>query len=162
MTDLTILATGSDLIRDEVRGTEPATRELIMGTREEIHVLAYTVSTEGMHIINLLETGLRRGLRICLVVNKMHEKDRTVVDALLGLNRKYSRLVLGDFHDPGGRDLHAKVLVADREAAIIGSANMSWRGMSGNYEIGVLIRDKSCWKLADMIDGLAEKFKVRK
>ena len=162
MTDLTILATGSDLIEGEVRGTESATRELIVGAREEIHVLAYTISAEGMRIVNMLEEGLRRGVRVRLVVNKLHEKEGAVVDSLLVLNRRYARLGLGDFSDPGGRDLHAKVIVVDREAAIIGSANLSYRGMSGNYEIGVLIRDRSCWKLAEMIDGLAEKFKVGK
>ena len=31
MTELTILATGGDLIRGEVRGTGPAVRELVRG-----------------------------------------------------------------------------------------------------------------------------------
>lgn len=162
MTQLTILATGGDLVSGEVRGTGPAVRELISGATQEIHVLAYTISTDGMRIVNLLEDGLRRGVRISLVVNKMHEMGGPVADALLSLNRKYNRFVLGSFVDPNGWDLHAKVLVADRETAIIGSANMSRRGMVENIEIGVLIRDRSCWKLAEMIDGLAERFSVPK
>ena len=162
MMDLTIVATGSDLVGGGVRGTEPAVRELIHKARDEIHVLAYTISSEGMRIVDLLESGLQRGVRVCLVVNKMDEKDQSVADSLRAMNKKYGHFVLGNFLDPRGRDLHAKVLVADREAAIVGSANMSWRGMSKNYEIGVLIKDKSCWKLATMIDGLARKFAVPK
>lgn len=162
MTELTILATGGDLVRGEVRGTGPAMRELIRGATREIHVLAYAISAEGMRVVDLLEEGLGRGVRVSLVVNKMHEMSGPVADALLTLNGKYNRLVLGSFVDPGGWDLHAKVLVADREAAIIGSANMSRRGMAENIEIGVLIRDRSCWKLAEMIDGLAERFRIPK
>ena len=125
-------------------------------------MLAYAISTEGMRVVDLLEDGLRRGVRVSLVVNKMHRQDGSVEDALLTLNRRYNRLVLASFTDPSGWDLHAKVLVADREAAIIGSANMSRRGMAENIEIGVLIRDRSCWKLAEMIDGLAERFRIPK
>ena len=97
-----------------------------------------------------------------LVVNRVHEMGGPAAHALLDLNRRHDRFTLGSFADPGGGDLHAKVLVADREAAVIGSANMSRRGMAGNIEIGVLIRDGSCWKLADMIDGMADRFAVPK
>lgn len=162
MTDLTILATGSELIEGEVRGTESVIRNIVKNASEEVHILAYTVSAEGMHIVGLLEAGLKRGIRVVLVINRLYEKNSGVVGSLLEMNRKYGRLVLADFCDPDGRDLHAKVLVADREVAVIGSANLSRRGMSSNYEVGVLIRDRSCWKLADMIDRLAEKFTVAK
>ena len=162
MTNLTILATGSDLLGDGVRGTEPVVREVIRGASREIHMLAYSISAGGMLVVDLLEEALGRGVRVVLVVNRIHGLDGPAANALLDLNRRYGRLALGSFTDPGGRDLHAKVLVADRESAIIGSANMSRRGMAGNIEIGVLIRDGSCWKLADMIDGLAGRFAVPK
>ncbi len=42
-------------------------------------------------------------------------------------------------HVPG---LHAKVYVADRQAAIVTSANLTQGGLSGNREYGVLLKDE--------------------
>ena len=162
MTNLTILATGPDLLGDGVRGTEPVVCEMIRGASREIHMMAYSISAGGMHIVDLLEEALDRGVRVVLVVNRIHEMDGPAANTLLDLNRRHGHFILGSFTDPDGGDLHAKVLVADREAAVIGSANVSRRGMAGNIEIGVLIRDGSCWKLADMTDGLAGRFAVPK
>ena len=68
--------------------------------------------------------------------------------------------LLCDFNDPNGWDLHAKVLIQDRRTAVIGSANISWRGMEKNIEISVLIRDGSAWRLASIIDEISIKTKV--
>ncbi|GAA1340725.1 hypothetical protein GCM10009647_084430 [Streptomyces sanglieri] len=55
---------------------------------------------------------------------------------------------LGDqvriWHRAGGTDhtsLHAKVIAADRHTALLGSANLTGRGLSRNVEIGVILRD---------------------
>lgn len=37
--------------------------------------------------------------------------------------------------------LHAKVIAADRHTALLGSANLTGRGLSRNVEIGVILRD---------------------
>jgi cardiolipin synthase len=54
------------------------------------------------------------------------------------------------------QQLHAKVIVVDRNKAVIGSANFSWNGMYGNYEIGLLLKGQHAWKLAKVIDVLSE------
>jgi phosphatidylserine/phosphatidylglycerophosphate/cardiolipin synthase-like enzyme len=46
-------------------------------------------------------------------------------------------------HRPGGRAaLHAKVLIADGETALLTSANFTDRGLADNLEIGLLVRDR--------------------
>ncbi|WP_406013632.1 DISARM system phospholipase D-like protein DrmC [Streptomyces sp. NBC_00984] len=48
------------------------------------------------------------------------------------------------WHRAGGADhtsLHAKVIAADRHTALLGSANLTSRGLSRNVEIGVVLRD---------------------
>lgn len=53
--------------------------------------------------------------------------------------------------------LHAKVLVADRKSAVVGSANLSWGGMVTNNEVALLVQDNSAWTLASLIDRLASQ-----
>jgi phosphatidylserine/phosphatidylglycerophosphate/cardiolipin synthase-like enzyme len=53
------------------------------------------------------------------------------------------------------KQVHGKVIVVDRKKAVIGSANFTWSGMYGNYEIGVMVYDRQDWKLAKVIDILS-------
>ncbi len=45
-----------------------------------------------------------------------------------------------------------KVLVTDRRKAVIGSANMTWKGMVENNELGLLIEGETPEKLALLIE----------
>ena len=160
MSESTILATKTDMIGGGVRGTGPAIRELIEEAKDEIHILAYSMTEEAVSFIRLLESGLDRGLRVVLVINRLGGQNGRVAAILHSMNRRYGRFTLGDFDDPDGWDLHAKVLVQDRRAAVIGSANISWRGMEKNIEIGILVRDGSAWRLSSIIDDLAARTRV--
>ena len=160
MNESQILATGTSMIGDGVRGTGSAIRDLIEEAEDEIHILAYAMTEEAVPIIRLLESGLERGLKIVLVINKLDNQNRRVVAMLRSMNKKYGRFTLGNFNDPDGWDLHAKVMVQDRRAAVIGSANISWRGMEKNIEIGILVMDGSAWRLSSIIDNLAAGTRV--
>ena len=160
MTESQILATGAGMIGGGIRGTGSAIRELIEEAESEIHILAYAMTEEAIPIIRLLESGLERGLGIALVINRLDGQDRRIAAMLRSMNRRHGGFTLGSFEDPGGWDLHAKVLVQDRRTAVIGSANISWRGMEKNIEIGVLVRDGSAWRLSSVIDDLAARTRV--
>ena len=160
MSESQILATRASMIGGGVRGTGPVIKELIEEAEDEIHILAYAMTGEAVPIIHLLESGLDRGLGIVLVINKLDRQDKRVAAMLRSMNRRYGRFTLGNFDDPDGWDLHAKVLIQDRKAAVIGSANISWRGMEKNIEIGILVRDGSAWRLSSIIDDLAAGTRV--
>ena len=160
MNESQILATKASMIGDGVRGTGSVIKDLIEEAEGEIHILAYAMTGEAMPIVRLLKSGLDRGLNIVLVINKLDRQDRQVAAMLHSMNRKYEHFTLGNFDDPAGWDLHAKVLIQDRRAAVIGSANISWRGMEKNIEIGILVRDGSAWRLSSIIDDLAVETRV--
>ena len=50
--------------------------------------------------------------------------------------------------------LHAKVIVRDRDVAVVGSANFSWGGMASHYEVGVYLDGDEAETLADMINAV--------
>jgi phosphatidylserine/phosphatidylglycerophosphate/cardiolipin synthase-like enzyme len=52
--------------------------------------------------------------------------------------------------------LHAKVIVVDREKAVVGSANFSYGGMASHYEVGVYVDGDEAETLAKMIESVAD------
>jgi len=51
-------------------------------------------------------------------------------------------------------DLHAKVIVVDRKKALVGSANLSLRGLMNNHELGVVVEGPVAAEIARAIDML--------
>ncbi|TCR24010.1 phospholipase D-like protein [Streptomyces sp. BK205] len=49
--------------------------------------------------------------------------------------------------------LHAKLIIADRHTALLGSANLTDRALSDNIELGVVLRDPS------LVGSLVEHFR---
>jgi len=149
-----ILATGPELIGKGIRGIEPVIEEIIRQADSEIHLMAYLVTPSAMRILELLDEAAERGVKITMVVNNLNSQDATIVSALNSMSKKYRHVKVFNFNDPEGRQLHAKVIVADRKKAIVGSANLSWGGMYSNYEIGLLIEGEPAWQLAAIVDFL--------
>lgn len=60
------------------------------------------------------------------------------LDALQAVGRTFPT----EYHAYGD-GLHAKVLIADRKAALVTSANLTGGGLRNNFEVGLLIRERS-------------------
>jgi len=154
MTGVEVLVTGFKQVELDIRSIEPALEEIIAKAEREIHVAAYIFTRAALHFLDLLEKAAERGVKISVIVNSLHSQDADVVSQLISMASKYPHVGVFDFTGSGGRQLHAKVVVADRKRAVVGSANLSWGGMYSNYEIGLLIEGDAAWKLAKIIDTL--------
>jgi phosphatidylserine/phosphatidylglycerophosphate/cardiolipin synthase-like enzyme len=205
LTDIKILATGSDFLKQGVRANASVTEEVMKNVADELHILAYVISNDAEFFLKLLEDALERSIATTLVINNLKRQDERVQKKfkvwqekypyfkLIDFNRKKSSRMQSKYHgtcskcggswtvgdnifyqnDPklsckeqkcfesnGGKifqiqTLHAKVIVADRKKAILGSANFSWGGMSSHYEIGVLLEGKDAWTLSELVDEIA-------
>jgi phosphatidylserine/phosphatidylglycerophosphate/cardiolipin synthase-like enzyme len=51
---------------------------------------------------------------------------------------------------------HAKVCIADGKSAYVGSANLTWPGLSGQLEIGLLVNGKVARQIEEFWDNLIE------
>jgi cardiolipin synthase len=58
------------------------------------------------------------------------------------------------FSDEQEYDLHAKVIVADRKMALVGSSNLSRRGLLNNHELALFVEGKTVEQIASAIDKL--------
>jgi len=66
--------------------------------------------------------------------------------------RLYSHFYIYNFCPPDQRDLHAKVIVFDRNRALVGSSNLSRRGLENNLELGIIVEGKIAAGLADVVE----------
>lgn len=129
--------------------------ELVSTAVHELHLLAYVVTPSARALITLIEGALGRGVKLTMVVNVIPHQPVALAPELLGLAARFPHANVRFFSDASGEQLHAKVLVADRGRAVIGSANFTWSGMTTNHEIGVLLEGPAAWDLALLVDRIA-------
>src|SRR6266705_129772 len=132
MNNVQIIATGPELVRAGARAIEPVIEELMLGAKREIHLVAYVFTVQADRFLTLLGQTAERGVRLTVVVNHLERQDRRVREGLLSLARSFDHAKVASFTGNGAQ-LHAKAVVADRERAVVGSANFSWGGMATNY-----------------------------
>jgi len=161
MMKVEILGTGSEFMKQGIRGTEPVIEEVIMQASKEIQILAYIFTAKAIHILRLVEQAAKRGLKITIIVNDLQVQDQTIKYQLEKMEATFPHVQVLNFTDNTKRQLHAKIVVADREKAVIGSANFSWGGMYSNYEVGLLIEGEPAWKIAQLVDSLKTELSWR-
>jgi len=137
-TKIDILATGNLLVGKGIRSIETVTMELMKEAKKEVRIATFSLGPGSKDIIKIIDDTLSRGVTIFLVINHMEEQPKNIVSELNKLKKQYPHFKLFDFNQEGER-LHAKVMVFDGKKAIIGSANLTWRAMVKNHEMGVLI-----------------------
>jgi len=111
--------------------------ELISLASHELLVVSPFIKTQTTRelLVNLQQRRVDQDIRVVAVTNLRPESvlaGSTDVDALALLSTKLPRFEL--VHLPS---LHAKVYVADNQAAVVTSANLTPSGIRGNLEYGV-------------------------
>ncbi len=115
-------------------------RDLIGGARSSVDIVTpYFVPDAGM--VATLRDRLAAGVRVRIVVPRL--SDHPITDFA-------RRATLRELRDLGAElllhrrgVLHAKLVVVDGEAAVVGSANFDMRSFFLNYEVAVVVRGES-------------------
>jgi cardiolipin synthase len=152
-----VVATGPAWLGAGTGSVDSALEDLMRGAAREIQVAAYRVTTSASDFLRLLKSRLDAGVRVSLVINRLSAQDDSITRSLRDLARTYSHFELYDFQPKGEReDLHAKVIVVDRERALLGSANLTGRGLVANHELGVVLSGKIARDLGAALDRLVQ------
>lgn len=153
MTENTIrvVVTGVSWMGGGIGSIESALEQLIREAEQEIDLTAYSVTTGADVLFDWLEAALARGIKVRMVINRKDEQPSGVVSRLERLADTYPHFELYDFTTEGAA-LHAKVIVADRRVAIIGSSNLSKSGLLNNHEIAVLIHGAAAQTTASVLE----------
>lgn len=157
LSDAQVLVTGKYFSGLGLRAIGPVLQELVLSAQGELHLMSYLLTESASPLIDLLEGALEKGVRVTAVLNAYEGNSRPLLSRLQALGEKHLHARVFVYSDEESGPLHAKVLVADRKRAVVGSANLSWGGMVTNDEIGLLVEDGSAWALASLVDRLASQ-----
>jgi PLD-like domain len=161
--EVTVAATGTAWVGSGVGSVNTAVEGLLEKSRSEIQIAVYDLTGGADEFLNLLRGVLARGVLVTMVVNRLGEKGAAVREGLGLLARRFGHFQLFDF-TPADRleDLHAKIIVRDRKEALVGSANLTWRGLVRNHELAVVVSGTPASTVAHLIDVLTRDPRVRR
>ncbi len=126
------------------RLTEQAVAQLIDSAQQELLLVTYTLFRIDS-LLPTLEAAVARQVRLTLVLEDLHKPGDMTLATLAQLAQRHPAFRHyytwpREPHPDGVQNLHVKVLVADRERMLLGSANFTKAAMERNMELGVLIR----------------------
>jgi phosphatidylserine/phosphatidylglycerophosphate/cardiolipin synthase-like enzyme len=129
---------------------------LLTQADDEIQIVAYAISSAAPLFFQQLTAALQRGVRVRLIINRFALQPLATQQACNSLLKQFPHLLhLFSFVPQRDEaDLHAKIIVVDRYHALIGSANLSLRGLMDNHELGVIITGAGAVEVARAIDVL--------
>lgn len=159
-----VAVTGTGWIGGGVPSVERVLLEVIRAAKREVMLTAYSITTGSARVLEALEEALATGVRCVLLVDRFLEQPPSVRNTLERLVARYP--YIANIHDwPRGDDaegVHAKLVVADRAVALVGSANLSGRGLLTAHELAVVIRGPTAESIARLIDQLLQAPFIRR
>ena len=146
---LELVWTGPDSHIIPLRRTDQALIQIINEARQKLTIVSFAVY-KATSIMHALVQAARRGVVITLCLETPDASEGKIAfDTIRALGTdvaQHAQLVVWPHdqrpHSPDGKhgSLHAKVAVADSQALLISSANLTEYAMTLNMEMGVLVR----------------------
>ncbi|GAB4537262.1 MAG: phospholipase D family protein [Anaerolineae bacterium] len=159
---VSVAVTGIVWMGKGIGSIESALGRLFREAGQEIMLAAYTVSSGADLLFDWLEATLVRGVHISLIINRLDTQPPDVIARLHQLAAIYPHFHLYDFVPESETDLHAKTIVVDRRLALVGSSNLSRRGLLANHELAVLIEGGAAMDIAMAIDCLLADHRAKR
>jgi phosphatidylserine/phosphatidylglycerophosphate/cardiolipin synthase-like enzyme len=160
---VSIAVTGLAWLGAGVPSVEQEMLSLVKSAQREIALCAYSITTGAATLLQEIKDVVTQGVNATIVVNALEEQPASVRRYLKSSAQELpDRWRVLDFARRADHaDLHAKLLIVDRSAALIGSANLSSRGMVSNHEIAVVVRGPTAEAIAARFDMLIRSASVR-
>ena len=163
MNDVRVVVTGLEWMGSGIRSIESAVDEMFQQVQDEVLISAYSVGNTSERIFGRLEDVLARGVRVHMVVNRLGAQPDAVIKALKALGKRYPYFHLYSFESTEEMaDLHAKTIVVDRKTALVGSANISYRGWTTNHELALLVTGEAVRVIAGVLGNLLSSTHCKK
>jgi phosphatidylserine/phosphatidylglycerophosphate/cardiolipin synthase-like enzyme len=144
------------------RSTLSVLLELIGTAQHEMVIVGYALTEGASEVFAQLGAARQRGVRIVIIGNQLEQRlglIRTSWPDRKQMPELYTRRVAPD--DPQSA-LHAKLALADKQRMLVTSANLTYHGLSGNVEVGVLVEGNVAAEAVQLINRLiAEGVVVR-
>ena len=157
-----LVVTGLGWLGKGIRSYSAVLKELIAGATSQLDVTAYSITPGADEVLGEIDKKIRQGILVRLVIDDIEGQSELLRKQLREMSdRNSDGLKIWTFphHDPHS-GLHAKVVVADRSLALIGSANLSFRGLNSAHELAIRVGPPAATSASACIDGLIASKKV--
>jgi phosphatidylserine/phosphatidylglycerophosphate/cardiolipin synthase-like enzyme len=160
---VTLAATGTAWTGHGIRTVESKIEEILDGARSNIVIVAYAIGAGGLAFLERVEDCLARGIEVTMILNKLPRQDSKVQTKVRALAKEYTYFTAFSFEPSNDREaLHAKVLVVDNSIALVGSANLSMRGLVLNHELGVVITGPIVVRILRLLSQLSTDHRTKR
>lgn len=135
---------------DGARTIGPVLIDLIENARQEILIVAYRLTIAHDELRKSLEAALARGCHVKIILDANADPNVSEANFFNYLLKQYPNLCIWDFRESNNNQnmaLHAKMIVADRKSAVVGSANFSRNGLIENHELALWVHGKTARSL---------------
>jgi phosphatidylserine/phosphatidylglycerophosphate/cardiolipin synthase-like enzyme len=160
---VSLIVTGLGWLGGGTQAIENALLRLVEGAQHELTLAVYAMTRGPEPLWKAFERALDSGIRCTVIVDRLDGQDPEIRDWLRQLSVRYPDMLrLGDFRGEDDNDhLHAKIMVADRRTAIVGSANLTARGLLLAHELALRVEGPAAEEIANHVDLLARSRLVR-
>lgn len=134
-----LVLTVPDSFRVKALKTRDTMRKLIENTEKSLTITGYSISDYFAEMLDVIIKKSQQGVYVRLYVNDI-EKQIDALDRLMAYRSRFLQVYeYQKQEDDKMAALHAKLIVSDAKKSLVSSANLSYHGMQGNIEMGLLI-----------------------
>lgn len=154
-----VVCTGPVQFAVPVRATFATMIEMVQEARSEIVVVGYVFTAGAAGFVRQVLQARQRGVVVMIIGNRMRQS----IPALRQLWGSGLAPIVYSWESDGTDELtslHAKLLICDKDTALVTSANYSLHGLHENVEIGLRVRSPSVTRLSDFVRQLIDSSTV--
>ena len=134
-----LVLTAPHSFRAKTLKTRDTMRKLIENTEKSLTITGYSISDYFAEMLDVIIKKSQQGVYVRLYVNDI-EKQKDALDRLMAYRSRFLQVYeYQKQEDDKMAALHAKLIVSDVKKSLVSSANLSYHGMQGNIEMGLLI-----------------------
>lgn len=154
---VTVAATGMAWLGGGVPSVDRILVDAISDARREILATSYSMSFGSRQVLEGIAEAAESGIRVALVVNDIDDQPLEIRNYLRELRAGNPDSVdIHDFDTPDAMgSLHAKLVVVDRMVAVVGSSNLTYRGLVASHEFAVRVEGPTAARVAQQIEALS-------
>ena len=136
--ELVIIA--PETFKIKTKKTRDVVENLIKNAEKSVVMTGYSISDYFTGMLDTIIAKSQQGVYVRFYVNDI-EKSRASLVKMLAYRSKYLQFFEYEKNsDDKMAASHAKILTIDSDKSLVSSANLSYHGLSGNIEMGFLVR----------------------
>lgn len=138
-----LVVTAPETFNIKTKKTKDVVEQLIQGAKKSIILTGYSVSDYFSGMLDAIIAKSQQGVYVRFYVNDI-DRHKESLDRMLAYKGKYLQFFEYEKQsDDKMAASHAKILMVDSNEALVSSANLSYHGLTGNIEMGVLIHSRN-------------------